>query len=321
LTILLEKYLFLKTHILYKEYPKIPNAVVSVGSFDGLHKGHRVVIKNLIEEAKRLNTESLVLTFEPHPRIVLHSKKEQIKLLTNKEEKQLLFEKTGLDHLLVFPFTKEFSQTNPEDFIIKVLYEKIGMRKLIIGFDHFFGNNRQGNIELIKTLATKYNFQYIIVEAVNDGSEKISSTIIRDAIITGNLSLANNYLGHPYVINGKVARGYQIGRKIGFPTANLEINNSYKLLPPNGVYVVKAYLNGVWMNGMMNFGTNPTIANSSERKMEIHVFDLKGIIYGESLTIALIKKIRNEIAFNNVEELKTQLEQDKIECLALLNEI
>jgi len=310
----------LKTHILNIKYSKISNVVVSVGSFDGLHKGHRFVLETLKKEAKKLNAESLVLTFEPHPRIVLKIKNKQIKLLTSLEEKQLLLEKLGIDHLLVYPFTKEFSQMNPEDFIINILYKKLGMKKLIIGFDHFFGNNRSGSIELIKSLAEKYSFQYKIIESVNDKTQKISSTKIRDAIKEGNLSFANDYLGYPYIIKGKVTEGYQIGRKIGFPTANLEIKNIYKLLPPTGVYVVKAYLKGVWMGAMMNFGINPTFDNSKEKKMEIHIFNLKEKIYGECLTIGLMKKIREEITFDKIEDLKKQLEQDKIESLRILKE-
>jgi riboflavin kinase/FMN adenylyltransferase len=310
----------LKIYTIDREYPRVPNAVVCVGSFDGLHKGHRVVLEHLKEEAKILNAESLVLTFEPHPRIVLGSEKEEIKLLTNKEEKQLLLEKIGIDYLIIHPFTKAFSQTKPEEFIVKILQEKIGMKKLILGFDHFFGNNRKGNIELIKKLAKKNNFQYKMLEAVNDDGEKISSTKIRDAIIKGNLSLANNYLGHLYVIYGKVRRGYQRGTKMGFPTANIEIENHYKLLPPTGVYAVKAYFKGVWMNGMMNFGVNPTFENSKKKTMEIHIFDLKEELYGKSLIIGLVQKIREEKTFNNVLDLKKQLQQDKKESKLLLKQ-
>ncbi len=293
------------------------NLVVSVGSFDGLHRGHRLVLSRLTKIAKEKNAASLVLTFEPHPRLVLDDASDKIKLLSNIQEKKILFEKIGIDYLLIYPFTKEFAATNAKDFVVDFLYKKLGMKSLVLGFDHFFGEKRSGNRFLLESLAKEYAFDYHCVEELNEGGEKISSTKIRKAIMQGEMEIASRYLGHPYIIYGKVISGYQRGRTLGFPTANLEIPNAHKLLPPDGVYAVNVLFNNKWMGGMMNLGVKPTFSEKKEKTMEIHIFDLDKKIYGETLTIALFNKIREEKAFSSVEELKNQLQKDKEYCLQI----
>lgn len=299
---------------------KFHNLVVSVGSFDGLHRGHRLVLNQLTRLAKEKNAQSLVLSFEPHPRLVLDQETDSIKLLSNIEEKIILFEEIGIDYLLIYPFTKEFAATKAEDFIINILYKQLGMKSLVLGFDHFFGKKRSGDRLLLEKLSKEYKFEYHCVEELNESGEKISSTKIRKAIMQGDMHAATAYLGHPYLIYGKVISGYQRGRTIGFPTANLEIPNAHKLLPPEGVYAVNVLLNNKWMGGMMNFGVKPTFSEKKEKTMEIHIFDLDEKIYGKTLTIALYNKIREEIAFETVEELKGQLKKDREYCLELFRE-
>lgn len=283
--------------------------IVTIGTFDGVHLGHQQIIKKLIQNAKEKDCESLILTFFPHPRMVLHENTE-IKLLNTIDERVVLLAQTHLDHLIIHPFDKEFAMLSAEDFVKKILVDKLNIHKIIIGYDHHFGRNRTANIHDLIAFGEKYNFEVeqISVQEINEVS--ISSTKIRTALETGTIELANEYLGYPYFFNGMVQKGKQLGRTIGFPTANIKIPEIYKLLPKNGVYIVKSLIDNQTVFGMMNIGTNPTVHGSSQ-SIEVHFLDFEGDLYNQNIQISVLKYLRSEQKFDSIELLKKQLEKDK----------
>lgn len=294
--------------------------VVTIGTFDGLHRGHQMILSQLKQIARDSNGESVVFTFYPHPRMVVAPDADNLRLLTTREEKIKLFEKNGIDHLVIYPFDKSFAQLSYTEFIQTILIEKMRVHTLVVGYDHRFGKNREGNFEDLQQYATRYGFNVMRLEALQAGDEAISSTKIRAALESGNIQKANRYLGYTFMLHGTVVNGLQVGRKLGFPTANVEASDKHKIIPGYGVYAVTVELKGKSFHGMLNIGTRPTFNNNADnRSIEVHIFDFNETIYGEQITLHFVDKIRDEQKFPNVEALVEQLKKDKTSALKILN--
>ncbi|MGE0930539.1 bifunctional riboflavin kinase/FAD synthetase [Peijinzhouia sedimentorum] len=289
----------------------IRNAVVTIGTFDGVHIGHQEILQRLKEIASKSNGETVVVTFWPHPRLVLFPNDDSLKLLSTFEEKAEILLKLGIDHLVAIPFTKEFSNLTSEQFTRQVLLEKIGTKRLVIGYDHRFGKNREGSFEHLKANEKEYGFKVEEISKQEIDNIAVSSTKIRKALETGDVKTANSYLGQHYSLSGKVVEGNRIGRTIGFPTANIDIAEKFKLVPADGVYAVKVSLAEGIFQGMLNIGNRPTIGDA-KRSIECNIFDFSADIYNSSIKVELIERVRAELKFENVEQLKKQLEQDQI---------
>lgn len=284
--------------------------VVTIGTFDGVHIGHQKIIERLVTSARNNALKSAILTFFPHPRMVLQ-KDTTIKLLNTIDEKAAIMEALGLDFLVIKKFTKAFSRIQAEDFVSDILVNQLQAKKVIIGYDHHFGRNRTANIDDLRKFGHQYDFDVEEISAQDINDVSVSSTKIRAALIEGNVNTANSYLGYNYMLTGTVIHGKGLGKDIGFPTANLHIEESYKLIPRNGVYVVKSEINNHTYFGMMNIGTNPTVSETNMQSIEINFFNLDDSLYGSKLKIDMLERIRNEQKFNSVTELQTQLHQDK----------
>jgi riboflavin kinase/FMN adenylyltransferase len=300
-------------------YDNLHPSVVTIGTFDGVHVGHRKIIDRLIEDGRRLNLQSTLLTFFPHPRMVLQ-KHSQLKLLNSIEEKSEILRDLGLECLVIHPFTMEFSRMTAKKFVREVLVEKLRVKKVIIGYDHRFGRNRNADIQDLRSFGNLLDFAVEEIPAQEIDAVSVSSTKIRNALGTGDLKTANSYLGYDYMLSGTVARGKKLGRDLGFPTANLNVAADYKLIPASGVYVVRSMINGKQHHGMMNIGTNPTVGGSGQH-IEIHFFDYQGDLYGSSLQVALLGRIRDEQKFNSLEELTAQLKRDREHALGLIHKL
>lgn len=285
--------------------------IATIGTFDGVHIGHKKILEKLTSNASKSNYESLVLTFFPHPRTVLQEGTE-MKQLNTIDEKTVLLDKIGIDHLVIHPFDKEFSRLTAEDFVKNVLVDQFNIAKIIIGYDHRFGRNRTADINDLIEFGEKYSFdvEQISVEEINDVS--VSSTKIRNALNNGDVTLATIFLDYQYSINGTVIRGKQLGRTIGFPTANIHISEDYKLIPKDGVYIVSCEIDSEKHYGMMNIGTNPTTDSTNQKqKIEVHLFDFNQDVYEKSIKVSFIKRIRDEQKFESIDALKNQLALDK----------
>jgi len=291
-------------------------SIITLGTFDGVHKGHQKILKKLITESKKLNLESIVLTFFPHPRTVLNPNS-PLKLINTINERTQLFEKSGIDTLITHPFDKNFSELGPEEFVKDILVNKLNIKKILIGYDHRFGKNRTAGIKDLKKLGLKYNFKVIEISAQEQNNVSISSTKIRNSIILGKMKKAKSYLGYDFSLIGKVIKGNEIGRTIGFPTANLEIEEDYKLIPKNGVYLIYTKLEKQVFFGMMNIGVKPTLELKKE-SIEVNLFDWKKDIYGEFLEVFILDYIRDEKKFDSLIDLKHQIKIDKKTCLKLI---
>jgi riboflavin kinase/FMN adenylyltransferase len=278
-----------------------------------VHVGHKKIIERLLFNAKELNCESLVLTFFPHPRMVLQ-KDADVKLLNSIEEKANLLSKTGLDNLVIHPFDQAFSRLTAEEFVKNILVDCFNIAKIIIGHDHRFGRNRTANIDDLIAFSKIYGFEVEQISAQEINDVAVSSTKIRNAILDGNIYLANNYLDYNYSFKGKIVKGKQLGRTIGFPTANFEIDDSYKLIPKNGVYVVESVINQNRIFGMMNIGFNPTVGENAQT-IEVYYFDFNGDLYGQQITVSILHRLRSEQKFDSLEALKIQLKSDQIASL------
>ena len=296
---------------------KVKSPVVTTGTFDGVHVGHQKIIARLKEVAKQGSGEIVVLTFYPHPRMVLHPDDHELKLLSTESEKQKLLEYFGVQHLVIQSFTKQFSRLSSVNFIRDILINKIGTKKLVIGYNHHFGRNREGSFEHLKEYGPVYGFEVEEIPAKDIDNIEVSSTKIRKALQQGDIKTANTFLGYEYCITGRVVKGKQLGRELGYPTANLVIDDRYKLIPADGIYVVKVKLGGAEKNGMMSIGLNPTV-NGGSRTIEVNIFEFDKEIYGEELTVNFIEKIRDEKKFENLEQLKDQLAQDMLYSLSKL---
>ncbi|MCT4615080.1 MAG: bifunctional riboflavin kinase/FAD synthetase [Marinifilaceae bacterium] len=291
----------------------VTNPVITIGTFDGVHLGHRSVIDKLKKLAKQVNGESVIITFYPHPRIVLNADVENLSLVTCLEEKEELLAQTGIDHLVVFPFTKEFSNLSYTNFVEEILIGKLNMKSLVIGYDHRFGKNREGNYEDLLPLAKSHNFNIVRLEALNMNEINISSTKIRNALYEGNIKLANSYLAYNFFLKGVVVKGNRIGHTIGFPTANLHLPDNYKLVPQNGVYAVRVHHKNSVYQGMLNIGVRPTIEGKNlMRTIEVNIFDFDQDIYNHDLKLELIDRIRSEKKFDSLDHLKKQLHDDEL---------
>ena len=292
--------------------------VVTIGSFDGVHLGHACMIQHLKEKAANIDGESVIISFEPHPREVLYPREKKIGILTTLEEKVTILEKYGVDHLIILKFTLEFAQQSYTDFVKKILIDKLKIKGLVVGYDHRFGKDRAGNFENLQELANKYGF-FLEKEVVFEEDDvNVSSTKIRNALTVGDITTVNRFLGYLYSITGKVVYGHHLGHKIGFPTANIQVSDERKLLPAIGVYAVKVIIGQEIFNGMLNIGIRPTVSNDGQVSCEVYIFDFSQDLYGKTITINFINRIRGERKFNDIEELRAQLQKDQEKILKLL---
>ncbi|MDB2314432.1 bifunctional riboflavin kinase/FAD synthetase [Flavobacteriaceae bacterium] len=291
-------------------------AILTIGTFDGVHFGHQKILHNLVVEAKKENLCAIVLTFFPHPRMVLQ-KETQLKMIDTLEEKTKLLEQLGVEVLIVQPFTMEFSRMTAIEYTRDILVNGIAISKLIIGYDHRFGRNREATVEDLKQFGMDYNFTFEEIPAQDIESIAVSSTKVRNAIDSGEIKKANQYLGRPFSLNGTIVEGDKIGREMGYPTANLEIEEDYKLKPQNGVYLVQTSLVDKKYFGMMNVGKRPTVSGKKTR-IETYFFDFKGDLYGKKLRIELLEKIRDEQKFDSLDALRNQLNSDQKSCQKLI---
>lgn len=290
-------------------YVSQKQSIVTIGTFDGVHIGHQEIIEKIIEDAQNSDYESLILTFFPHPRMVL-AHELGVKLLNTINEKIELLEKIGLSNLIIHPFDEIFSQLSAEEFVAKILVEKLKIKKIILGHDHRFGKDRSASIDDLIIFGKKYNFEVEQISAQKIDQVAISSTKIRTALLEGNIVLANQYLGYQYSFSGKVIKGKQLGRTIGFPTANIQIDEAYKLIPKNGVYIVKSSIDEKIHFGMMNIGNRPTV-DGKNQTIEVYFFDFDKDIYDTSISVTILDRIRDEKKFDSLEDLKKQIEKDK----------
>ena len=299
------------------DFVKLENAVVTSGTFDGVHLGHQKILARLREIAWRTNGETVVITYWPHPRLVLHPEDESLKLLNTFEEKASFLKDQGIQHLVRIPFTKEFSQLSSEQFIQQILVETIGTRKLVIGYDHHFGKNREGSFEQLKLNAPKYGFEVEEIPRQDIDHVTVSSTKIRTALEQGDAETAAHLLGKPYSLTGRVIAGDKIGRLIGFPTANIDVDTKHKLIPMFGIYAVTVQHEHRSYKGMLYIGYRPTI-NGTRLNVEVNIFDFHQDIYGESITVHFHKLIRHDAKFSDLEQLKIQLKEDEKNAKSVL---
>ncbi len=302
-----------------KSFNATKPTIVTIGTFDGVHLGHQKIVAQITKNAHALNCESLVLTFFPHPRMVLQESTE-MKQLNTLNEKIALLDNLGIDNLVVHPFDKEFSRLTAEEFVKKVLVDVFKIKKIIIGHDHRFGRNRTATIDDLINFGETYGFEVEQISAEEINEVSISSTKIRNALLEGNIELAANYLGYDYSLTGIIFKGKQLGRTIGYPTANITIEEDYKLIPNNGVYIAKSVLNGKTVFGMMNIGTRPTV-DGTKQTIEINFFDFKQDLYGQKITISLLHRMRSEQKFESIDALKNQLGKDKKTALSFIENL
>ncbi|GGH17762.1 bifunctional riboflavin kinase/FAD synthetase [Pedobacter zeae] len=319
------------------EFKKLANAIVTIGTFDGVHFGHQKIIKQLVEKAKADNGESVILTFFPHPRMIIDPENQDLKMINTINEKAEILKSLGVDHLIITPFTRDFSNQLPEDYIKNTLVDNIGTKHIIIGYDHRFGKDRSGNLAILKAAGEHFGFtvEEIMEQDIHDVA--VSSTKIRQALLVGDVSLANDYLGYPFSIFGRVIKGDKIGRTIGFPTANIFVEETYKLIPGDGIYAVTvemesevrspesevlnpkpSTLNLQPYKGMAYIGQRPTI-NGMTRNIEVNIFDFNQEIYGQDIKMNFLKFLRHDVKFTGLEALTVQLQKDKEATLAFFN--
>jgi len=307
----------MQVHYGFESYKNIKNPIVTVGTFDGVHFGHRKIIQRLQKIAKKNNGESVLLTFDPHPRKILLND-QGLKLIHTINEKINILENLGLDHLVIYPFTLEFSKFSAKRYIDELLIQKLGTHTLVIGYDHHFGNDREGNIDLLKKYEKSNPFYLEEIKAHEIEEIKISSTKVRSAIEKGNIHLVNDYCGHFYEFSGEVVRGNGIGKTIGTPTANIKLNSNEKIIPLDGVYAVICQIKDANYKGIMNIGFKPTVDEGQKRTVEIHLFDYEKDIYGQDLRTKVIERIRDEVKFNSLKELKSQILKDNEKAKIIL---
>lgn len=301
-----------------KEFPSDINTIVTIGTFDGVHKGHKEIVGRLNSTAKKEGLESVLLTFYPHPRHVLFPDDQKLKLINTIEEKIEALRKTGLQHFIIQEFDVDFSRIKSVNFIRDLLVNKLNMKRMVVGYDHHFGKNREGTFENLLSLSELYDFKLDKIAPQNIGDITISSTKIRNAIIDGDIEKANSYLSCNFSLSGVVEKGNGIGSSINFPTANIKVENKWKILPKDGVYAVKVFVENQQYFGMLNIGNRPTIADD-KHVVEVHIFDFNSTIYNLDIKVEFIKRIRSEKKFNSLEELQSQLEIDESKIKAVFN--
>lgn len=301
------------------DFSKLNNAVVTSGTYDGVHIGHQRILGRLKEIAEKYKGETVVITFWPHPRLVLYPEENTLQVLNTFEEKAELLREQGIQHLLRIPFTKEFSQISSQEFIDNILVKQIGTKKLVIGYDHRFGKNREGSFEQLKLNGPQYGFDVEEISRQDVDNVGVSSTKIRKALMEGDIETATHFLGRPYSISGRVIKGEKLGRVLGFPTANVDVDSHFKLIPAEGIYTVTVTHAGKKYGGMLYIGYRPTVGGT-QRSIEVNIFDFDKDIYGENITIHLMAPIRKDAHFDDLEALKKQLMADKASALNALRE-
>ena len=298
----------------------IKNAVVTIGTFDGVHLGHQAIFKKMRQLAMEIGGETVVVTFHPHPRQVLAIGTETLRFICSQEEKLKKFEEFGIDNVVIIPFTKEFASTPSDVFLRDYIIERIHPSVIVVGYDHHFGKNRMGDFEMLNEMGKKYGFKTVQIEAQDVNNVAISSTKIRNFLWAGNVKAANQLLGYPYSVEGVVVKGNEIGRTIGFPTANLDIPNEFMMINNPGVYACQTSIDGKIYNAMANTGLRPTIGDRADGDfiIEVNIFDFDGDLYGKTLKVWFLERIRDEVKFSGLETLKTQLEHDRVEAKKIL---
>jgi riboflavin kinase / FMN adenylyltransferase len=300
------------------EFVPVKNAVVTIGTFDGVHLGHRKIIERIKQLAKASGGETVILTFFPHPRMILHPEDQALKMINTMDEKAELLEQLGVDHLIITPFSRDFSNQTAEEYVRDILVNKIGTKKIVIGYDHRFGKDRMGGLSELQQMAPLYDFEVVEIPEQDIHDVAVSSTRIRNALLGDEIELANEFLGYSFFITGKVNRGDQIGRTIGYPTANILIEETYKLIPADGIFAVKVILDGHEHKGMGYIGHRPTI-NGMTRNIEVNIFDFNRDIYTQYIRMEFLYYVRGDIKFTSLENLTIQLGKDKETVMALLN--
>lgn len=304
--------------VLLDEVNHVQNTVLTVGTFDGVHAGHKVLVNRVLSIADRKNARSVIVTFDPHPREIINPGDSGIKLLSTLDERRELLEDIGVDEMIVVPFDRDFSLLTSEEFVHKIIWEKIGVSHFVIGYDHQFGRNREGTIENVQLLGNELGFTTEVVSKQEVGNRTVSSTAIRNAIHqNGNMIQAASFLERYYILNGTVVHGDKRGHKIGFPTANIQPDQKNKVIPKNGVYAVWVRVEGGYHGAMLNIGIRPTF-KGKETRIEAFIFDFEGDLYGKSIQVQFAERIRDEIAFSSVEQLKRQLGEDQEEAKRIL---
>ncbi|GGD22046.1 bifunctional riboflavin kinase/FAD synthetase [Hyunsoonleella pacifica] len=300
-----------------EEYKSKVSTIVTIGTFDGVHVGHQKIVNRLITLGKKEDFKSVILTFFPHPRMVLQ-KDSNIKLINTIEERSRILDTLGLDYLLIKKFTKDFSRLSAEEFVKQVLIDKLNTKKVIIGYDHRFGRNRNADINDLIKYGKEFGFEVEEISAQDINDVAVSSTKIRKALFEGDIQKANKYLGYPFMLSGTVVKGKGIGKELDYPTANINIKEDYKLIPKQGSYVVKSVIDSETVFGMMNIGMNPTV-NGKTESIEVHFFNFSKTIYGKDIQIDVLERIRDEQKFESILELKKQLQKDKLFSLNFIN--
>jgi len=295
------------------------STIVTIGTFDGVHKGHQKILKKLANQANKFNLKSVVLTFSPHPRTVLNPTA-PLELINTIEERIKSISYCGIDYIIVHPFDKAFSNLSAEEFVDSVLVKKLNTKKILIGYDHRFGKGRKAGIKDLQFFGSKYNFEVMEIGVKEVNNISVSSTKIRTSISEGNIKKVYSYLGYNFSLSGEVVKGNAIGRTIGFPTANIKISDNNKLIPKNGVYLISSILDKIQYYGMMNIGVKPTL-NIKKQSIEVNFFKLKKDLYGKILEVSVLQFLRNEEKFNNLDDLKNQIKIDKETCSTLINEL
>ncbi|HVS93068.1 MAG TPA: bifunctional riboflavin kinase/FAD synthetase [Mucilaginibacter sp.] len=292
------------------EFQPLKNAIVTIGTFDGVHLGHRKIIKRIKELAKDTGGETVILTFFPHPRMILHPEDQDIRMINTMAEKAELLEKLGVDHLIITPFSRDFSNQTAEEYVRNILVEKIGTKTIVVGYDHRFGKDRQGSLAELQQWGPVYGFNVIEIPEQDIHDVAVSSTRIRKALLSGDIELANEFLGYPFFITGKVNRGDQIGRQIGYPTANILVEESYKLIPSDGIFAVRVEVNGRKHKGMGYIGHRPTI-NGMTRNTEVNIFDFNEDVYTKPIRMEFLHYVRGDMKFESLQQLQEQLGRDR----------
>ena len=295
-----------------ENFPADEASIVTIGTFDGVHLGHQQILKQLIDTSRKSKLKSVLLTFFPHPRMVLQPDI-SMRLIQTIQEREKALQKTGLDYLVIHPFSTEFSRLSADDYVKQILVEQLNVRKVVVGYDHRFGRNRTASLEDMYHYADIHEFEVIEINAEKIESTAVSSTKIRKAIDEGNIELANTYLGHSFTIEGMVIDGDKRGRELSYPTANIDLQNQHKIVPKQGVYLVKSKLKGRVVYGMMNIGTKPTF-DTTMPSIEVHFLDWNGDLYGQAVQVEMLKWVREERKFNTVEKLQTQIQADEQYC-------
>ena len=295
-----------------ENFPADEASIVTIGTFDGVHLGHQQILEQLIDTSRKSKLKSVLLTFFPHPRVVLQPDV-PMHLIQTIEERERALAKTGLNYLVIHPFSAEFSRLSADDYVKRVLVQQLNVQKVVVGYDHRFGRNRTASLEDMYHYADIYDFEVIEIDAKKIESTAVSSTKIRKAIDEGNIELANTYLGQPFTLEGMIVHGDKRGRELSYPTANMDLKNPHKIVPKQGVYLVKSNLSNRVIYGMMNIGTKPTF-DASMPSIEVHFFDWNGDLYGQAVQVELLKWVREERKFSSVEELQTQIQADEQYC-------